>query len=172
MYAGIGYLVKNFVELFKVLANTDSIADSLFTLSLAMGAVGLIFTNPFVMGGLLVFSAALAGIVFTLNKLDKDKSLNFAAITKNISELNVKTTTGPNNAMKQTSELITAINSFSLSKDNTAGLEKILKAAMPQQQQAGSTYSPTIIVKIGDKQIRNLVVEVVEPIIGTTSTTA
>jgi hypothetical protein len=72
--------------------------------------------------------------------------------------------------MKQTGELITAINSFSLSKDNTAGLEKILKAAMPQQQQAGSTYSPTIIVKIGDKQLKNLVVEVVEPIMGNTAT--
>jgi hypothetical protein len=171
MYMGIGSMIESFVKLFSVLANTDSIADSLFTLSLAMGAVGLIFTNPFVMGGLLVFSAALAGIVFTLNKLDKDKSFNFATITKSIAELNVKTTTGPNNAMKQTGELITAINSFSLSKDNTAGLEKILKAAMPQQQQAGSTYSPTIIVKIGDKQIRNLVVEVVEPMMGTTSTT-
>jgi hypothetical protein len=171
MYMGIGSMIESFVKLFSVLANTDSIADSLFTLSLAMGAVGLIFTNPFVMGGLLVFSAALAGIVFTLNKLDKDKSFNFATITKSIAELNVKTTTGPNNAMKQTGELITAINSFSLSKDNTAGLEKILKAAMPQQQQAGSTYSPTIIVKIGDKQIRNLVVEVVEPIMGATATT-
>jgi hypothetical protein len=170
MYAGIGYLVKNFVELFKVLANTDSIADSLLSLALAMASVGLIFTNPIVMAGLLLFSFALSNIVSTLNKLDKDKSFNFATITKNIAELNVKTTTGPNNAIKQTGELITAINSFSLSKDNTAGLEKILKAAMPQQQQAGSTYSPTIIVKIGDKQIRNLVVEVVEPMMGDTAT--
>lgn len=171
MYAGIGYLVKNFVELFKVLANTDSIGDSLLSLALAMGSVGLIFTNPIVMTGLLVFSFALSNIVSTLNKLDKDKSFNFATITKSIAELNVKTTTGPNNAMKQTSELITAINSFSLSKDNTAGLEKILKAAMPQQQQAGSTYSPTIIVKIGDKQLKNLVVEVVEPMLGNTANT-
>jgi len=170
MYAGIGYLVKNFVELFKVLANTDSIADSLLSLALAMASVGLIFTNPIVMAGLLLFSFALSNIVSTLNKLDKDKSFNFAAITKNIAELNVKTTTGPNNAIKQTGELITAINSFSLSKDNTAGLEKILKAAMPQQQQAGSTYSPTIIVKIGDKQLKNLVVEVVEPMMGNTAT--
>jgi len=170
MYAGIGYLVKSLVELFKVLANTDSIGDSLLTLALAMGSVSLIFTNPIVMVGLLVFSTALAGIVSTLNKLDKDKSFNFAAITKNIAELNVKTTTGPNNAIKQTGELITAINSFSLSKDNTAGLERILKAAMPKQQQAGSTYSPTIIVKIGDKQLKNLVVEVVEPIMGNTAT--
>jgi hypothetical protein len=171
MYAGIGYIIKNLVELFKVLANTDSIADSLLSLALAMASVSLIFINPIVMVGLLVFAVALAGIVSTLNKLDKDKSFNFATITKSIAELNVKTTTGPNNAMKQTGELITAINSFSLSKDNTAGLERILKAAMPQQQQAGSTYSPTIIVKIGDKQLKNLVVEVVEPMMGNTAGT-
>lgn len=166
MYMGIGSMIESFVKLFSVLANTDSIADSLFTLSLAMGAVGLIFTNPFVMAGLLVFSAALAGIVFTLNKLDKEKSFNFAAITKNIAELNVKTTTGPNNVMKQTGELITAINNFKLSSDASSNLEKILKAAIPQQQASTINMSPSFVVKIGNKVIDDIVIERVDKITG------
>lgn len=166
MYMGIGSMIESFVKLFSVLANTDSIADSLFTLSLAMGAVGLIFTNPFVMAGLLVFSAALAGIVFTLNKLDKEKSFNFAAITKNIAELNVKTTTGPNNVMKQTGELITAINNFKLSSDASSNLEKILKAAIPQQQSSTINMSPSFVVKIGNKTIDDIVVERIDKLTG------
>lgn len=161
LYMGVGSMIESFVKLFSVLANTDSIADSLFTLSLAMGAVGLIFTNPFVMAGLLVFSAALAGIVFTLNKLDEKKSLNFAAITKNIAEINVKTSTSPNNVMKQTGDLIKEINNFNLGNDVASNLEKILKAAIPQQQAAQQpVYSPKILVKIGDREIKDVVISV------------
>jgi len=162
MYAGIGYLIKNFVELFGVLKDTDGIAGKLATLSLAMGAVGLIFTNPIVMVGLLAFAAALAGIVFTLNQLDEKKSFNFAAITKNISELNVKTTTAPNNIVEQTCNLVKAINDFKLNDSSAANLERILKAAIPQNTtpNISNTYSPQIIVKIGEKQLRDVSFEV------------
>ena len=159
MYAGIGYMIKGLVELFSVLANTDSIADSLLTLSLAMGAVGTIFTNPVVMAGLLVFSLALSDIVETLNKLDEKKSFNFATITKSVAELNVNTTTSPNNVMKQTGDLIKAINDFKLNSDASSNLERILKAAIPQQQATNVKMSPTFIVKIGDKVIRDIFVE-------------
>ncbi len=172
LYMGIGSMISSFVELFKVLANTDSIADSLLSLSLAMGSVGLIFTNPFVMAGLLAFSLALSDIVSTLNELDSEKSLNFAAITKNISELNI-TTSSPNTSVKQTSDLIKAINEFKLSSDASSNLQKILKAAIPQQQQPSTiNMTPTFIIKIGNKTIDDIVVEKIEKVTGNVALSA
>jgi hypothetical protein len=164
MYAGIGYLVKNFVELFKVLANTDSIADSLLSLALAMASVGLIFTNPIVMAGLLLFSVALLGIVSTLNRLDEAKSKNFSVITESIAQLNVNTTTTPNGIVSQTEKLVKSINEFSLSDSSATNLERILKAAIPQNTtpNISNTYSPQIIVKINDKTYKNASVEIRE----------
>jgi hypothetical protein len=164
MYAGIGYLVKNFVELFKVLANTDSIADSLLSLALAMASVGLIFTNPIVMAGLLLFSVALLGIVSTLNRLDEAKSKNFSVITESIAQLNVNTTTTPNGIVSQTEKLVKSINEFSLSDSSASNLERILKAAIPQNTtpNISNTYSPQIIVKINDKTYKNTSVEIRE----------
>lgn len=166
LYMGVGSMLEGLTKLFSVLANTDSIADSLLTLSLAMSSVSLIFTNPIVIGGLLIFSAALAGIVFTLNKLDKEKSFNFAAITKNISELSVKTSTSPNGVVKQTGDLIKEINSFNLGSDAASNLEKILKAAIPQQQATTVNMSPSFVVKIGNKVIDDIVIERVDKVMG------
>lgn len=162
MAAGIGYLIKSFIELFGVLNKTDGIADNLVKLGLSMQLVGLMFANPIAMVGLLVFSTALSTIVSTLNQLDANKSLNFSVITKSISDLNVNTVTGPNSVMKETGELIKAINEFKLDNTSTGNLERILKAAIPQQQQPPTiNMTPTFIVKIGNKTVEDVVVETV-----------
>ena len=96
------------------------------------------------------------------NDLDEKKSFNFAAITKNIAELNVKTTTTPNNIVTQTGNLVKAINEFKLSDSSTANLERILKAAIPQNNtpNVSNTYSPQIIVKINDRTLKPSSVEI------------
>jgi hypothetical protein len=156
LYVGLSKLILSFIEMFKVLANTDGIAGSLASLGASMGMIAFIFTNPIVILGLVAFSIALNDIVSTLNDLDEKKSFNFAAITKNIAELNVKTTTTPNNIVTQTGNLVKAINEFKLSDSSTANLERILKAAIPQNNtpNVSNTYSPQIIVKINDRTLK------------------
>jgi len=164
LFTGLSKLILSFVEMFKVLANTDDIGDKLTSLSLSMAKVGVIFTNPVAIAGLVSFAVALNEIVSTLNKLDEAKSKNFSVITESIAQLNVNTTTTPNGIVSQTEKLVKSINEFSLSDSSALNLERILKAAIPQNTtpNISNTYSPQIIVKINDKTLRPNSVEIRE----------
>lgn len=162
LFAGVGYMIKSVAELFNVLKDTDGVAGKLATLAGAMGALSMIFIQPLVLLGLAGFAVALGGIILALNQLDEAKSKNFSVITESIAQLNVNTTTTPNNIMQQTGTLVKAINEFSLTDASAANLERILKAAIPQNTtpNISNTYSPQIIVKIDGKQIRGVTTEV------------
>jgi hypothetical protein len=163
LVAAMALLVNAFATMFDViLGKGDGVANTLVTLGAAMFAIGIAFNNPIILLGMYNFSAALMGIVLAMTLLPEKKVISFATISENLVKLG--SIEGTNKTMEQASALVKTINEFKLDDKVSANLEKILKAAVPQQSQTqlSPTYSPTIVVKIGDKELKNVAVEVFE----------
>jgi len=161
LVAAMGYLVRGFAMMFDViLGKGDGVATTLVTLGAAMFAIGIAFNNPIILLGMVNFAAALMGIVVAMTLLPEKKVVSFATISENFVKLGSVGAT--NKTIEQASELVKTINEFKLDDKVSTNLEKILKAAVPQQQTATtvSQQSPMVVkVFIGDKEIRDVVVK-------------
>lgn len=162
LVAAMGYLIRGFAMMFDIiLGKGDGVASTLVTLGAAMFAIGIAFVNPIVLLGMAAFSFAIMGIATAMGFLPEKKVITFATISENLVKLGK--VEGSNKAIEQSTTLIKAINDVDLSIGRGLMLEKILKAAIPQQQAAQATASqsaPIIKVFIGDKEIQGLITKV------------
>jgi hypothetical protein len=155
--------IHGFAELFDViLGKGDGVATTLATLGAAMFAIGIAFNNPIILLGMFNFAAALMGVALAMNFLPEKKVISFATISENLVKLGE--VEGSNKALEQATTLVNAINDISIGLPTAFMLERILKAAMPQQQAAQappSQSAPIIKIFIGDKEIKGLITKVV-----------
>lgn len=154
--------IYGFAHLFDIiLGKGDGVATTLATLGAAMFAIGIAFNNPIILLGMYNFAAALMGIVLAMTLLPEKKVVSFATISENLVKLG--TVGGTNKTIEQASELVKTINEFKLDDKVSTNLEKILKAAIPQQQatQTQQQINPIIKVFIGDKEVQGLVTKVI-----------
>ena len=163
LVAAMGYLIRGFAMMFDIiLGKGDGVATTLATLGAAMFAIGIAFNNPIILLGMYNFAAALMGIVLAMTLLPEKKVVSFATISENLVKLG--TVGGTNKTIEQASELVKTINEFKLDDKVSTNLEKILKAAIPQQQAAqaaASQSAPIIKVFIGSKEVEGLITKVV-----------
>lgn len=162
LVAAMGYLIRGFAILFDtILGKGEGVASTLAILGAAMFAIGIAFNNPIILLGMVNFAAALMGIVLAMTLLPEKKVVSFATISENLVKLGK--VEGSNKAIEQATTLIRTINDVDLSIGTGQMLEKILKAAIPQQQatQTQQQFNPIIKVFIGDKEVQGLITKVV-----------
>jgi hypothetical protein len=159
VFYGISKLLDSVVSLSGVLS-TDLVL-SLTGLGIAMGIVGVAFTNPLVLFGMAAFATSLAAIVGIINQLDEDKSLNFKVITESLTRASVITTTSTRRLGDETQDMIDAINNFSLSTPQADALARILNALPNTGTQTQAANNTTVEVFIGQERLNQLVTNIV-----------
>jgi hypothetical protein len=160
--------VTSVIDSLKGLLGVVSV-DLIKSLEALVTSLG-VFTNPLNAVRIGSFANSIRQIVSAVNELDMDRSINFRVITENIGKY---ATVSPSSTeqigmVKQTNDMIAAINGFSLSNQQAENLNKLLQSLKQVENNTTSSTQPTeskdimIDVYIGSEKLNDVVTKIVD----------